>query len=71
MKARKTRWTCGVQTCTTCGHCKQPKTYILNELDLDEWAISLALAESGPTTTPFLEQRSRLDEAIEAATLAG
>jgi hypothetical protein len=63
--------TCLGQPCKTCGHCNQPKAYLLDELDIDEWTIGVALVNSGPITTPSLEERLRLDDAIEAATLAG
>jgi hypothetical protein len=66
VKDKEARVTCPNQTCQTCKGCVFAKSSYA-----DEWEMDLTLLDLGHDTTLRLEERIRLDTAIEASALAG
>lgn len=65
MKAKEARATCSKQKCESCKGC------VFNASPLDEWEMDLMPTQLEHGTTSQLNERIRLDAAIEAAALAG
>jgi hypothetical protein len=66
VKDKETRGTCSSQKCPTCKGCM-----FASSSYADEWEMDLTLMDLRHETTLRLDERIRLDIAIEAAALAG
>jgi hypothetical protein len=69
VKDKETRVTCPNQKCQACERCVHQFANSSNATD--EWEMDLMLIDLGHDTFSRLDERIRLDTAIEAATLAG
>jgi hypothetical protein len=65
VKDKEARGVCSGQRCKTCKGC------VFSSNALDEWEMDLTLLDLGQGTALHLDERIRLDTAIETATLAG
>lgn len=66
MKDKEARATCSRQKCQACKNC-----IFASDLYTDEWEMNLMPVDLRHETTSRLDERLRLDTAIEAAALAG